>query len=286
MSVLAGRNCIITGASRGLGARVAAAFWEAGASLFLVARSTSTLQEVVGRLPGRAGQRVAILPIDLADAAAPERVAGEAERALGAPDVLVNNAAIQGPIGRTWELEASGWAETLSVNLLAPVRLCRHVVPAMAQRGAGKIIALSGGGATAPRANFAAYASSKAGLIRFCETLAEETRGLGIDVNCVAPGAMDTAMLAAIIDAGPSAAGQREIELALKAKEAGGDTLERAASLCVFLASAASDGITGKLISAVWDPWDQLRTHLQELRRSDVYTLRRIVPADRGFQWG
>ena len=62
--------------------------------------------------------------------------------------------------------------------------------------------------------------------------------------------------------------------------------MERGASLCVFLASAASDGITAKLISAVWDPWESLSEHVDELRDSDIYPLRRIVPKDRGEGWG
>jgi NAD(P)-dependent dehydrogenase (short-subunit alcohol dehydrogenase family) len=285
MSELAGRNCIVTGASRGLGARVAAALWEAGASLLLVARSAPGLQEVAGRLPPRPGQRVAVLRRDLADPAASEGIISEAEAALGGLDVLVNNAAIQGPIGRTWETDLASWEQTIAVNLLAAVRLCRCVVPSMARRGGGKIISVSGGGAATPRANFAAYAASKAGLVRFCETLAEETRGLRIDINCIAPGAMGTAMSEAIVEAGAAAAGQREIELAMQARSAGEKALDRAAALCVFLASGSSDGISGRLISAVWDPWAHLGAHVDELQQSDVYTLRRIVPRERGFHW-
>jgi 3-oxoacyl-[acyl-carrier protein] reductase len=156
----------------------------------------------------------------------------------------------------------------------------------MAKTGRGKVINLSGGGAASPRANFTAYATAKAGLVRFSETLSEETRDAGVDVNCIAPGAMDTEMLSEVVKAGAAAAGQKEYDLALKVSKTAGNSLERAAALCVFLASEASDGITGKLISAIWDPWETLAEHLGELQKTDIYTLRRIVPKDRGMNWG
>jgi 3-oxoacyl-[acyl-carrier protein] reductase len=285
MNVLKQRNCLITGASRGLGAKIAAAFWEAGANLMLVARTASALKQVADGLPRRADQRVITYAADLSDPQAPEQIIAEARKEFGALDVLVNNAGIQGPIGPCWENDWQAWQTTLQVNLLAPIALCRLCVPWMAQRGRGKIVNLSGGGATGPRPNFSAYATAKVGLVRFSETLAKETHSMRIEVNCIAPGAMDTAMLAAIVEAGPEAAGQREYELAVKACSTGEATLVRAVALCMFLASSASDGITGKLISAVWDPWETLPNHLEDLR-TDVYTLRRIVPKDRGMRWG
>jgi len=149
----------------------------------------------------------------------------------------------------------------------------------------GKIINLSGGGATAPLPFISSYAASKAGVVRFTETLAEETKGLNIDVNAVAPGALNTRLLDEVISAGPQAVGKDFYMKALKQKQDGGVPLEVGAELCVFLASSESDGITGRLISAKWDPWKFLPDHQQELIGSDIYTLRRIVPEDRGKKW-
>jgi 3-oxoacyl-[acyl-carrier protein] reductase len=104
-------------------------------------------------------------------------------------------------------------------------------------------------------------------------------------VNAVAPGALNTRLLDEILDAGPGKVGSTFYEQSRAQKAQGGTPLERGASLCVFLASSASDGITGKLISAVWDPWEELATHLDDLRDSDIYTLRRIVPQERGKDW-
>ena len=131
-----------------------------------------------------------------------------------------------------------------------------------------------------------AYAVSKAAIVRFTETLAEEVRGTGIDVNAIAPGALNTRMLAEVLEAGPEKVGQAFYDRSLKQKESGGSPLGRGADLALFLASAASDGITAKLISAVWDDWERWPEHLPELSSSDVYTLRRIAGRDRGFAWG
>jgi NAD(P)-dependent dehydrogenase (short-subunit alcohol dehydrogenase family) len=166
------------------------------------------------------------------------------------------------------------------------VLLSRAVLPHFKQAGHGKIVQLSGGGATNPLPMLSAYAASKAAVVRFMETLAEETRRHRIDVNCIAPGALNTRLLDQFIAAGPDRLGAEFHARALRQKDEGGASLETAAALAVFLGSTASDGITGKLISAVWDPWTQLPEHLEDLRRTDVYTLRRIVPADRGLGWG
>lgn len=281
---LAGRACIVTGASRGLGAAIARKLWARGADLLLVARSDDALEQLARALAPQREQRVRWLACDLAQADAPARIVGEAERALGRVSVLVNNAAVQGPIGNAWENDWAEWEQALRVNLLSAVDLARRCVAPMAAAGGGKIISISGGGATTPRARFTAYGTAKAALVRFSETLAEEVRHLGIDVNCVAPGAMGSAMTEAVLAAGRESAGEKEYEAAARIAAAPADrTIERAADLCAFLASRASDGITGKLIAAQWDPWETFPDRLEQLRTTDLYTLRRIVPKDRGL---
>ena len=168
------------------------------------------------------------------------------------------------------------------MNLLAPVALCRLAVPWM--RRGGAIVNLSGGGATSARANFSAYGTAKAALVRFTETLSLEVADLGIRVNAISPGILNTQMVDAVLDAGPQNAGE-DYNRVLAVKQNGGQPPEKAAALAYHLASPASHGITGRLISAVWDPWTTLAEHAAELRDSDIYTLRRITPEDRGKRW-
>ncbi len=285
---LAGKNAIVTGASRGLGTEIAQAMWRAGASLLLVARSGEALNRLRDELMSGAqdGQAAYVVSADLETPDAVLAVIGEARKVWDRLDVLVNNAAIAGPIGRAWENPWEEWEATIRVNLLAPVELCRACVPWMGEFGRGKIINLSGGGATKPRPNFSAYATAKSGLVRFSEILAHEVQHLNIQVNCIAPGAMNTDMVRAVLGAGPEKAGATEYARAARLAEGVGEPPRRAADLCVFLASSASDAITGRLISAVWDAWEALPEHVADLRESDIYTLRRIVPGDRGKDWG
>lgn len=280
------KTCLITGASKGLGEFLSHQFWDAGFNLCIVARNKVGLEKVANALPERKGQKIVSLVCDLSDSNQTLELSAKVMSSFPSLDVLINNAAIQGPLGPLWKNDFSFWEKTIQVNLLAPVSLCRNLSPWMQETGGGSIINLSGGGATGPRANFSAYATAKAGLVRFSETLAEETRSQGVRVNCIAPGAMKTAMLAEVLDKGAFVTGDREFAIANKTFTEGGASMGRVAELALFLASSASNGITGKLISAIWDDWERWPEHLDELSSSDAYTLRRIAGRDRGFEWG
>jgi len=268
---LAGRTALVTGASRGLGAVIARHLSAAGANLILAARDRAALEKFAAELNARAE------PVDLSDPANVDRFLDKCEAAQPI-DILINNAAIQGPIGPFWKTDFAAWQSVFQTNFFAPTRICQRLVEPMIQRKHGKIINLSGGGATSPRPHFTAYASSKCALVRFSETLAHELTGAGVDVNCVSPGAMNTQMLDQLLAAGPNGA-VLEYKKALEQRDKGGAPPAKAAELVTFLASPASDGITGKLISAIWDDWASLPAQREELAKSDVYTLRRVAPA-------
>jgi 3-oxoacyl-[acyl-carrier protein] reductase len=159
------------------------------------------------------------------------------------------------------------------------------VIPQFRQAGRGKIVVLSGGGATNPLPNISSYAASKAAVVRLMETLAEELRPHHVDVNAIAPGALATRLVDEVLAAGPEKVGSAFFEKNKQWKEKGATPLELGARLAVYLASPESDGITGRLISAQWDPWATLQQHREELAKSDIYCLRRIVPEDRGKKW-
>jgi hypothetical protein len=89
-----------------------------------------------------------------------------------------------------------------------------------------------------------------------------------------------------VLQAGPNVVGAEFYQKALKQRDSGGAPLQKGADVCVYLASAQSDGITGKLLSAIWDPWDRLHEFSADLEKTDIYTLRRIIPMDRGLEWG
>lgn len=278
---LAGRNVIITGGSQGLGRHIVEAFLAEGASVVFCARSAAdvarTADELQPRL--RPGQRLIGQPCDIAD---PEAVARlfETARAIGPLHAVVNNAGIYGPMGPTEGIALAEWTQAWQVNVTGTLLVCQAAIRAMKPQGRGKIINISGGGATNPMPRFAAYAATKAAVVRLTETLAEEYRADHIDVNAVAPGALHTRLTEQVLAAGPEKVGSEFFDRNRKWADGAAADPRLAAALCVFLASAESDGLTGKLLSAQWDPWREPEK-LRAAAGGDVYTLRRIVPEDR-----
>lgn len=285
---LENRVAIITGANQGFGFEIARKYVQAGASLAICARNGGLLNEARDVLQTLAGQtqRVIALVADVSREHDVRKLTEMTMQQFGRIDILVNNAGIYGPKGEIESVDWEEWTRAIEINLYGSILMCRAVVPYFKIQQYGKIIQLSGGGATNPLPRISAYAVSKAAVVRFAETLAEEVRSQNIDVNAIAPGALNTRMLNEVLEAGPEKVGKNFYERAIKQQESGGAPIEKGAELAVFLASAASDGITGKLISALWDPWEELPSHLNELEKTDIYTLRRIVPRDRHLEWG
>lgn len=281
------RGIVITGASQGLGKAIAEACVAEGAHVVICARDRRLLDETRAELIARAvaGQQIVAQCADVSCPDDVHRLFETASRELPKLDGLVNNAGIYGPKGALEDVDIQAWWKSIEINLFGVALTCREALPLFRRQKYGKIVNLSGGGATAPLPRISAYAAGKAAVVRLTETLAEETMGAGIDVNAVAPGALNTRLLEEVLAEEPERVGAGFHERARKQKEQGGAPLSKGADLCVFLLSAASDGITGRLISAVWDPWTTLADRLEDLRRTDVYTLRRIVPEDRGLKW-
>jgi NAD(P)-dependent dehydrogenase (short-subunit alcohol dehydrogenase family) len=283
---LPGLNALVTGASQGLGKTIAEHLLREGANVVLCARSQQDLlvarEDLAAGFPDR---KVLAQTCDVSDETAVSRLVDFALRELGSVQILVNNAGVYGPMGPTESVDLAAWRRAIDINLYGVLLPCRALIPHFKQAGRGKIIALSGGGATNPLPNISAYAASKAAVVRLMETLAEELKPFRIDINAIAPGALATRLVDEVLAAGPDKVGQAFFEKNRQWKEKGATPLELGARLAVYLASGESDGITGKLISAQWDPWATLHDRRDELAKSDIYCLRRIVPEDRGKKW-
>jgi len=280
-------NALLTGGSQGLGKAIAEHFLREGANVVLCARSEkelfATRDELAKKFPA---QKVSAKTCDVANESQVNELVAFTLRELGSVDALVLNAGIYGPMGPTESVSLEEWRRALDINLFGVLLPSRAVIPYFKNSARGKIVILSGGGATNPLPNISAYAASKAAVVRLMETLAEELRPFHVDINAIAPGALATRLVDEVLAAGPEKVGPAFFEKNKTWKEKGAVPLELGASLAVYLASAESDGITGKLISAQWDPWKDLQQHREELAKSDIYCLRRIVPEDRGKKWG
>jgi short-subunit dehydrogenase len=284
---LNGKNVIITGATGGFGTCMSEAFLNEGANLLLLGRDISNLENLKKQLDKQRkidAQWIEISLFDLSEANEVPKDLVKKIAQLECVDVLVNNAAIHGPMGPSWENNFELWKKAFNVNFYGALSLCNQVIPPMIKNKSGSIINISGGGATSSRPNFSSYAISKTALVRYTEILADEVAKYGIRVNAISPGAMATKLLKEVFAVGEIAVGSQEIANAKRIFEEG-DTMMNASELCIYLACPDSEGISGKIISAVWDPWRDFTQYKDYIMNSDIYTLRRILPEDREQRW-
>lgn len=287
---LAGKKVFISGGTRGLGLAITKSLMQAGADVSFCGRNSGEVANVERDLKSfntlNSRQEVLGLTADVGDFNQIKRLEEEIQKKFGNIDILVCNAGVLGPISQFLENDLDEWISALNINLLGSIFLIHELLPAMIENGKGKIIQLSGGGAASPLPGLTSYAASKAGVIRFIETLAEEYKDSGVDINAIAPGMLKTRMLKEMLDAGPDILGSQLFNKSVDKAADKTDSTKKACELVNFLASDESNGITGKLISAEWDNWNEWPNHIQQLRESDLYTLRRITGRDRNQTWG
>ena len=279
---------IITGASRGIGFEIAKSFLKHGSNLVICSSNLKRIKNSFKKLKKikKNKQKIFYLKIDVSSQKQVKKLINFTIRKFKKIDILVNNAGIYGPKGFIEKVNWKRWIKTIQVNLFGSILLCREAIPYFKKRNKGKIIQLSGGGAAAPLPRISGYAVSKVGIVRFIENLSEELKDYNIDVNSVAPGTINTDMLSEVLKAGQKKIGKYAYKKALKQKKLGGSSYEDACNLILFLGSNYSDGIKGKLISAIWDDWKNWPNYKSFLVKSDLFTLRRITSQDRGVKWG
>jgi NAD(P)-dependent dehydrogenase (short-subunit alcohol dehydrogenase family) len=273
----------ITGVSEGLGRVLCREYLNNGAKVFACARN---IDKFSIDFENEIGKNLLVIKADVSNEIEISNFFELGTNFFGDLDVLVNNAGIYGPKGSIDEIDITDWKYCIDVNLIGSVNAVRHSLPIMKKNKKGKIIQLSGGGATNPMPNLTAYAVSKAAIVRFVETVALEVKQYNIFINAIAPGPLNTRLLDEIIESGPEKVGQEFFNKSLKQRDNGGVSMQNAVDLCLFLSSTSSAGISGKLISAIWDKWQDWDQHLDDLNNSDIYCLRRITGKDRGFDWG
>jgi NAD(P)-dependent dehydrogenase (short-subunit alcohol dehydrogenase family) len=188
---LTGRRALVTGASRGIGARAAQALDAVGARVALVARSESQLRDVAATLQNAP----LLIPADLAERDAIERIADEVDAAWGGIDILVNNAGLSRP-APALKLAAADWDDVVDLNLRSVFTLTQALAAGMLERGYGRIVNISSVLGLLGEAGAAPYSASKAGLNGLTRSLAVEWAAHGVTVNALCPGWVDTEMVA------------------------------------------------------------------------------------------
>ena len=279
---------IVTGASKGLGYEVAKRFLNFGSNLVICSRNYFQIKDAYVKLNKikRKNQKILYSVTDVSSSDQVKKLINMTIKKFKRIDVLVNNAGVYGPKGNIEKINWKEWIKALEINLFGSILLCKAVIPYFKKKNKGKIIQLSGGGAASPLPLISSYAVSKAAVVRFVENLSEELKKYNIDVNAVAPGPLNTDMLKEVLKAGPKKVGKEFYNKSLMQKKTGGTPLKKSCDLIIFLGSKHSDGIRGKLISALWDDWKNWTRYKKILNDTDLYTLRRITGKERGFEWG
>ena len=248
MFSLKGRVAMVTGSGRGIGRAIAEAFAAQGASVAITARTSAELEEVAHEIT-RAGGRALVIAADLAATDAAARLVAATTAGLGPIDILVNNAGIGSSADpRAFaDYDDAFWDRTLTLNLTAPYRLCKAVLPAMRHKRWGRIINVSSINGKVPSLHGAAYTASKHGLLGLTKTLALEMAREGITANAICPGPVHTVM------------NDRRIEYDARRRGVSFDDIERdmtpiggrlepadVAPLAVYLASDEAHMVTGQ----------------------------------------
>jgi len=267
----------------GIGFESARSCLSYGANVVLCARGEEALAKAARELSNEyTAEKITTLSADVGEESDVERIFDHVSASFGKCDGVVHAAAILGPIGPVADVEDPDlWFETLRINLFGTFLVTRAAARRMKATGGGRIVLYAGGGASAPFPNYTAYACSKVAVVRFTESVAVELAP-EIEVNCLAPGLVATRMQQQVV------AGDRARADDLKSKRMpAGEAISPkvAAEASAFLVSDAAGGISGKFVSARFDGYAEWPQHLAELRDTDIFTLRRILPRERGMDW-
>jgi NAD(P)-dependent dehydrogenase (short-subunit alcohol dehydrogenase family) len=268
------RQVVITGASSGIGAALTRALAQEGLDVYACARRAERLNEVTENNSVAFGYRC-----DVSDEEQVEEFVARVAERTSTVDVLINCAGGFGAIGSVMQTDSRQWLHTLEVNLYGTYLMVKHLVPLMRSERSPSIVNFSGGGAFNPLPHYSAYAVSKSAVVRLTETLAVELAPMGIRVNAVAPGFVDTEIHLQTLAAGPEKVADRAYqETQRKLTDGSGVPIDLVVDCVRFLMSEEAKGLSGKTISASFDPWRtaELAASIPRINDSDLYTMQRI----------
>ncbi len=269
---LQGKVALITGGGRGIGRAIARAYAAEGAVLALAARTDAELSATSEEIRAEFGSEVTTAIADVRDREQVENAVSLTLERFGTIDVMVNNAGNSGEIGPLWKLDPDRWVNVISVHVLGTYYGCRAVIPGMLERGQGRIVNMSGVGGP----NDTSYDAAKTAIVNMTENLSVELAGTGVTVNAISPGSIHTRMWEEVRDMALTAGDMEMYEKGVQVTSGGGASIERAAELAVLLGSDACGGLSGRLIRAALDTFEDIPAQVEEIMSSDALMLRRV----------
>ena len=272
---LENRVALITGAGRGIGRAIAEAFAAEGAKLALAARTRAELDETA-RMVENTGAETLVVLADVTDESDVKSMVEQTLARFQTIDILVNSAGIAGPVGPVQANDVSEWVRTVQVNLIGSFLCCHAVLPVMLGQDRGRIVNLSGAGATNAWRDMSAYCSSKAAVVRLTETMSLELAETNVRVNVLGPGSVHTRMWEEILEGGTAAGNQELRERGEMVTTGGGASIDRAAELAVYLASDELGDLNGRLISATSEGFPFSGETVQRIMSTEAFMIRRV----------
>ena len=263
-----GQVAVVTGGGRGIGRAISLALAAAGARVAVIARTQEEIAETAKIIEQHAGYAQSFTA-DVTDATAVSVTMAKIEQSFGPVDLLVNNAALIGPIGPFSETDAVEWWRAMDVNLRGPLLCTRAVLPGMISRRRGRLVNIVSSAIPIPY--FSGYGTSKTALVRFTEVVAAEVKSHGVSMFAFAPGTVRTAMSEYSLN---SPQGQRWLPWFRRIFDEGLDLpAERPAQFVVKLASGEADTLSGRFLSA-FDDLEALVRSIEEIETNNLHSLR------------
>ncbi len=282
--LLKNKVAIITGGSRGIGKAIAERFAREGCNLMIAARTSQELDQTAHEIQTKFQAKVLKHQTDISNESDVDSMIQSTIAEFGKIDILINNAAAIGPMGGIESINTDDFFNTLRTNIGGTIFCVQAVLPYMKQNNCGWIINLSGGGALYPLPYYDAYSASKTSIVRLTENFAIEFEKYSIMVTAISPGAVNTKMFEEQLKVDKDSIGEKNWEAIQKRLASGGDPIDKAPELALYLVSEQRNEFNGKVISAIWDDWENISKNKDRLTDTDIYTMRRTVPKDRDIE--
>jgi len=283
-NLLKNKVAIVTGGSRGIGKAIVERFAQEGCKLMLASRTKSELDKTSELIINKFSVEVSIYQTDVGNEDEVNSMVEQTITDFGKVDILINNAAIIGPMGEISQIAGREFLNTLKNNIGGTVFCTKAVIPHMKSQKKGIIINLSGGGGLYPLPYYDAYSASKAAIVRLTENFSHELDEYNINVTAISPGAVNTKMFDEQLMADKNSIGEKNWQDLQNRLNTGGDSIEKAPELALFIASQNSKELSGRVISAIWDNWENISNQKEKIIDTDIFQMRRIVPKDRDVE--